>query len=182
MQPMPGRDSTPIARSNRGISIFAEEKQKMASRKSAKTPKTETPEVETPEVETTPAAAAPVVTVTATPAQSIKQEREALKAAGLKRCPTHLRLLDRLPEESRFAVTGYEDVSIRRMSEYQKNTSTCRACDHLIRKDWRASHKQPSTGTQNAEQKLAKLIAQRDALTLRIEALQATLALQTSEA
>ena len=43
-QPMTGRESAPLARSNRGISIFAEEKKSMTSR----TPKTAAAATETP--------------------------------------------------------------------------------------------------------------------------------------
>ena len=102
-----------------------------------------------------------------------KAEREALRAAGMKRCPAHARLLDRLPDEARQAVGGYDDVSIRPLSEYQKSTSTCRACDHVIQADWRAAHKQPAPPAGPEEQRalLAKLTAQREQLDHKIATL-----------
>jgi hypothetical protein len=103
----------------------------------------------------------------------VKQAREALKAAGYKRCPTHARLLDRLPDQAKQPVADYEDVSIRPLSEYQKSTSSCRACDHIIARDWRAAHSQPGAGLRTKEATRARLVAQRDALNQRIAALEA---------
>jgi hypothetical protein len=115
----------------------------------------------------------PVVAARETAQMTVKQEREALKAAGYKRCPTHGRLFDRLPDEAKQPVADYEDVSIRPLSEYQKSTSSCRACDHIIAREWRAAHSQPGAGAALREMALARLIARRDQLNQRIAALEA---------
>jgi hypothetical protein len=100
---------------------------------------------------------------------TLNEQRQALKDAGFKRCPSHLRLLDRLPEAQQQPVEGHP-VEIRPISEFQKNTSTCRHCDHLIQRDWRAEHKAPAS-TARQEATLARLIVQRDALNVRIDAM-----------
>jgi hypothetical protein len=77
-QPMTGRDSAPIARDNRPVSIFAkEERTRMTSRKPAADTTTEPTKVQ-PEVET------PVAETPATPVadlDTLKAQRKALDAS-----------------------------------------------------------------------------------------------------
>ncbi len=114
---------------------------------------------------------------------TVKEQRAALLEAGYKRCPQHIKYLDRLPEEFRTPVNGYEDVSIRPLSEYQKNTSTCRHCDHIIQKDWHATHKQASSDTTVERKRalLARLVEQDNALHARMQELERSLEEQGKE-
>ena len=99
----------------------------------------------------------------------------ALKAAGFKRCNRHAMYFDRLPDEAKVAVGDYP-VEVRPLAEFAAwGASCCKPCYHLYDQEWREAHRTPGTPTskEKAQVTLAKLIAQRDALNARIEALQA---------
>jgi hypothetical protein len=178
---------TPLMqRHNDPISIFKNEDSRKGKPVATKTKKATTTETtaqhnghhpeqlakQVPPSEQSPKQAPGPVTLTQ------QHQREALKAAGLKRCPQHARLLDVLPDEAKVVIDGQTDVSIRPLSEYQKSTSVCRACDHIIQRAWRLTHK-PAGSTPNIEKQQAtldKLIAQRDALQARIDLLTTTIA------
>jgi hypothetical protein len=106
-----------------------------------------------------------------------QEQRAALLAAGLKKCPGHAKFWDRLPDEVKQPIAGQTDPSIRPLAEYSKNTSYCKACDHLAMKDARERAKQSGTANpakQEARNKrLATLLARYNDLAQKIDALQA---------
>ncbi len=107
-----------------------------------------------------------------------KQQREELKAARLRVCNRHLMYLDRLPDEAKVAVEGHP-VEVRSLSEFARGANweapCCKPCYKIYDTEWRDAHRTPGTPTSKDKQQatLARLIEQRDALTARIEALQA---------
>jgi hypothetical protein len=114
---------------------------------------------------------------------TITQKRAALKAAGMKECNRHLKYFDRLPEEAKVAVDGYP-VEVRPLSEFAAwGPPCCKPCYKLYDAEWRASRGMvPATPRQGKkEATLEKLIAQRDALNVRIDALIAQQAQQNGE-
>jgi len=111
-------------------------------------------------------------------ALTAKQQREALKAAGYKVCNRHLKYLDRLPDAAKVAVEGHP-VEVRPLSEFARGANweapCCKPCYAIYDGEWQDAHRTPGTATSKEKQQatLARLIEQRDALTARIEALQA---------
>jgi hypothetical protein len=175
---------TPLLRQhNDPISIFARVDSKKGTTMATKARKATTTEQATdeqnghqpeqqqqePEQQTPPTPAPATLTVT--------EQRAALLAAGLKKCPGHAKFWDRLPDEAKQPVDGQTDPSIRPLTEYSKNTSYCKACDHLAMKDARERAKQragPSTAKQEARDKrLATLLARYNDLAQKIDALRA---------
>lgn len=109
-----------------------------------------------------------------------------LAAQGYKRCASHQKYLDRLAPQ--YHTTSHEsgDCAVRPLHEFGKSSFTkdgkqpnCLACDHIWAKDQRERAKQTAgtvpTAIEKQKAQLARLIAQRNALTARIDALQAAL-------
>ena len=111
-------------------------------------------------------------------ALGIVAQRAALRAAGLRVCNRHLKYLDRLPDAAKVALEGHP-VEVRPSSEFARGANweapCCRPCYAIYDGEWRDAHRTPGTATSKEKQQatLARLIEQRDALTARIEALQA---------
>ncbi len=112
-----------------------------------------------------------------------KQEREALRAAGLRVCNRHVKYLDRLPDEAKVAVEGHP-VELRPLSEFASGATwsspCCKPCYKIYDGEWREAHKAPGALTTRARSEaiLARKITQRNQLNAEIEALQASLAQQ----
>jgi hypothetical protein len=129
---------------------------------------------------------APVVKVSPV----LPESKEALLAAGLKRCSKHLTYLDRLPAAAKQLTSGRADVSIRKLTEFGKSSSAsdglqsmCKACDHIAMRDARVK---AAGGTGTQREKIEATIARKDAqvqqLIADIAALQAQLAAMPAEA
>lgn len=97
----------------------------------------------------------------------VKAQREALKAAGYKRCPAHEHYLDRLPAEAQQPIAGYDDPSIRPLAEFSTNLASCRNCAKLRGADHRAE-KTGTTATAVQVKRLAKLLQRHEELTRKI--------------
>lgn len=105
------------------------------------------------------------------------QQRVLLALNGLKSCNRHLMYFDRLPDAAKQPVDGYP-VEVRPLAEFAKGAACCRPSYTLYDQAYRDAHRPAGSPTsrQRQEAALTKKIAQRDALTAEIAALQATLA------
>lgn len=131
-------------------------------------------EIETVETNSDQEETAVQTTVTTEPT-GVQAMRASLRAAGLKRCPTHDHYMNRLPDEFRKPVEGQTDPAIRPLDEFNGHISACKQCSKIRAQDKRNINREASGRPTNSVVRLVALMRKEDELAAKAKAVRATL-------